>query len=120
VQRGGFWAAGLVGVAAGVGLAAEAVGVATGVPFGSYAYGDDLGPKVLDVPVLVPMAWTMFAYPALLVGRTARRSMPVVAWPIGALALASWDVFLDPQMVAEGTGAGRTRRPRCPACRVSR
>ena len=102
VQRGAFWAAGLVVVAAGVGLAAEAVGVATGVPFGRYAYGDDLGPKAFDVPVLVPMAWTMFAYPALLVGRRLAGRMAVVAWPIGALALASWDVFLDPQMVAEG------------------
>ena len=48
---------------------AEAVGVATGVPFGRYAYSGTLGPQVLGVPLLVPLAWTMMAYPALLLGR---------------------------------------------------
>ena len=49
------------------------------------------------VPLIVPLAWTMMAYPALLVGR--RIGAPVLA---GAAALASWDLFLDPQMVAAG------------------
>ena len=44
-------------VAAGVGLAAEAVGVRTGFPFGDYSYADTLGPTVLGVPVVVPLAW---------------------------------------------------------------
>ena len=81
--------------AVATGLLAEAVGVATGLPFGDYAYGDSLGWRVLDVPLVVPLAWAMFAYPCLLVGR--RLGHPVLA---GAWALASWDLFLDPQMVA--------------------
>jgi putative membrane protein len=96
--RGGV---GLVGVAGGGGLVAEAVGVATGVPFGPYVYTGTLGPEVLGVPVIVPLAWAMMAWPALVVGRAlAQRGAAVVA--IGTFALAAWDVFLDPQMVAAG------------------
>jgi uncharacterized membrane protein len=89
----------LVLVAGGGGFVAEAAGVATGYPFGSYVYDDALGPTFLGVPLVIPLAWTMMAYPALLVGRRlSRRYVPIV----GGWALASWDVFLDPQMVAAG------------------
>jgi putative membrane protein len=101
VERGVRWALLLLAVTAGGGLVVEAVGVSTGIPFGAYAYADTLGWKVAGVPLVIPLAWTMMAYPALVVGRqiTARRWLgPVVA---GA-ALASWDLFLDPQMVAAG------------------
>lgn len=88
-------------VAGGTGLAAEALGVATGVPFGRYAYAGTLGPQALGVPVVVPLAWVMMAWPALVAARRVvgggLRAVPVAAW-----LLASWDLFLDPQMVAEG------------------
>ncbi|MEJ2871951.1 carotenoid biosynthesis protein [Actinomycetospora sp. OC33-EN08] len=91
----------LVVVAGGGGLVAEAVGLATGVPFGSYAYTGTLGAEVLGVPLVVPLAWAMMAWPALVVGRAlAVRVVPPVV--VGALALAAWDLFLDPQMVAAG------------------
>ena len=95
LSRGPRWAAFYLLASAGIGLAAEAVGVATGLPFGDYRYGDTLGWRVFDVPVVVPLAWAMFAYPCLLLGR--RLGHPLLA---GAWALASWDLFLDPQMVA--------------------
>jgi putative membrane protein len=92
--------------AAGGGLAVEAVGMRTGVPFGSYAYSGDLGPALLGVPLVVPLAWTMMAWPALVVGRAlaARVSGPraAVVPALGGWALAAWDVFLDPQMVDAG------------------
>jgi uncharacterized membrane protein len=91
----------LVITAGGAGLVAEAVGVATGWPFGRYAYTGTLGAEVLGVPVVVPLAWVMMAWPALVVARTlAVRAPAVVA--VGAAALTAWDVFLDPQMVAAG------------------
>jgi uncharacterized membrane protein len=91
----------VVAVAGGAGLIAEAVGVATGWPFGRYSYTGTLGAEVLGVPVVVPLAWVMMAWPALVVARTlAVRGPAVVA--VGALALTAWDVFLDPQMVAAG------------------
>jgi putative membrane protein len=94
-------AAVLTGVAGGGGLVAEAVGVATGLPFGHYAYTGTLGPELLGVPVVVPLAWVMMAWPALVVARTLAARGPAVA-AVGAVALTAWDVFLDPQMVAAG------------------
>jgi putative membrane protein len=99
--RGAAYAVLLVLVTAGGGLLVEAIGTRTGRPFGRYTYSGTLGPAVLGVPAVIPLAWTMMGYPALLAarriaaGRTARLLL-------GAVALASWDLFLDPQMVTAG------------------
>jgi uncharacterized membrane protein len=90
----------LLAVAGGGGLLVEAVGVHTGLPFGTYAYTGGLGTAVLGVPAVVPLAWTMMAWPALVVGRTLASRCPVAL--VGGVALAAWDVFLDPQMVDAG------------------
>lgn len=104
VHRGPGWALGLLVITAGGGLAAEAVGVHTGMPFGDYRYTGSLGPEVLDVPVVVPLAWTMMAYPVLLAARrlTVGRTLPLAVVLVGAYGLTAWDVFLDPQMVGDG------------------
>ena len=101
VHRGARWAGLYVLVTAGGGLVAEAVGTATGFPFGAYEYADSLGPGLLGVPLVIPLAWAMFAYPCLLVGQRLART-PLGAAAVGGLALASWDLFLDPQMVEAG------------------
>ena len=100
-SRGVRYAGVLVAVTGVGGLFVEALGVATGAPFGAYAYADTLGVALLGVPLVVPLAWTMMGYPAVVVGRRISRHR----WGgaiAGAAALASWDLFLDPQMVAAG------------------
>jgi len=99
--RGWRTAVAVLVVAGGGGLLAETVGVHTGVPFGDYAYTGTLGPQLLGVPVIVPLAWAMLAYPALLVARALVRTRWLVV-PVAAWALATYDVFLDPQMVDAG------------------
>lgn len=99
VHRGPAWTTGLLAVTAGGGLVAEAVGVRTGVPFGEYSYAGTLGPELAGVPVIVPLAWTMIAYPVLLAARRlSRRLTPL----LGGFGMTAWDVFLDPQMVSDG------------------
>jgi uncharacterized membrane protein len=98
-HHGFRWALVLVVVTGGGGLAAEAVGLRTGVPFGDYAYSSSLGPQLFDVPVVVPLAWTMMAYPMFLAARRLTRRWTAV---VGGVGLAGWDVFLDPQMVSDG------------------
>ncbi len=99
--RGPRAAAGLVLVTGAGGLAIEALGVATCVPFGCYAYSSALGPKVLGVAWVIPLAWTWMAWPAwLAAGALVRR--PVARVAVAGWALAAWDLFLDPQMVTEG------------------
>jgi len=105
LTRGPAAAVGLVVVAGGGGLVAEAIGLATGLPFGEYRYTGSLGPEVLGVPVVVPAAWTMMAYPSLIVGRRLAAALGRgrgATTVLGAWALATWDVFLDPQMVEAG------------------
>jgi uncharacterized membrane protein len=102
-SNGARWALRFLLLTAGFGFAVEALGTATGVPFGRYEYAGSLGPRLLDVPVIVPLAWAMMAYPALVVGnRIARRNSLLPRIAASTVALASWDVFLDPQMVGAG------------------
>lgn len=98
----------LLAAAGSIGLLAETVGVHTGYPFGEYTYSGRLGPRLAGVPVLVPIAWTMTAYPALLLGRrlaaennnrTPTRTRTAL---LGGFTLAAWDLYLDPQMIAQG------------------
>ena len=99
--RGARWTAVLVLVTAGGGLLAEAAGVATGAPFGRYTYAGSLGAKAFGVPLVIPLAWTMMAYPAYVVAGRLTAGRLGRGLVTGA-ALASWDLFLDPQMVDAG------------------
>jgi putative membrane protein len=99
--RGWRGALALLGITAGGGFLVEALGVATGFPFGSYAYTDALGPRVAGVPLVIALAWTWMAWAAwVAAGHLAVR--PGVRIAVGAVALSTWDLFLDPQMVAAG------------------
>jgi uncharacterized membrane protein len=96
------WRAGiaLIAITTGGGLAVEAVGVATGFPFGDYEYGALLGPTVLGVPFIIPLAWTWMAWPAWIAAGHIVRA-PSARIGLAGVGLAAWDLFLDPQMVAE-------------------
>ncbi|MEW2377721.1 carotenoid biosynthesis protein [Micromonospora sp. NPDC047812] len=122
LSRGPRTAAALVAVATVGGFAIEALGVATGFPFGSYDYSGELGPKLAGVPLIIPLAWTWMAWPAWLAatrltsgdsgGRGGRFPVPRIA--LAAVGLAAWDLFLDPQMVAEGYWSWRDATPALP------
>jgi putative membrane protein len=99
--RGARTALALAAATTGFGFAVELVGVHSGYPFGRYAYAGSLGPRLLGVPLVIAFAWTMLAWPAALAARRLVSSFAARV-ALGAWALASWDVFLDPQMVAAG------------------
>jgi putative membrane protein len=103
----------LVLVTTGGGFAVEALGVATGFPFGAYAYSGDLGPRLAGVSLVVPLAWTWMAWPAWLAAVRVTRSRPARV-VLAAVGLAAWDLFLDPQMVAEGYWTWAHPRPALP------
>jgi len=110
----GGWPAGrvlsAVVVVFGGAWAIEALGSATGYPFGAYEYTDALQPQLAGVPLLIPLAWLMMLIPAwgvaeaILAGRKVRLGRwyaPLYAMVAGA-AFTTWDLYLDPQMVARG------------------
>ncbi|MCF6734032.1 carotenoid biosynthesis protein [Blastococcus sp. KM273129] len=105
--RGARTGMGVLVLVALVSIAFESVGVATGFPYGTYSYSDVLGPTLLGVPFLVPLAWLMMAWPSWLLGevlarpvRADRRRPARIAW--AAAVFAAWDVVLDPQLVQAG------------------
>ncbi|MGK5672300.1 carotenoid biosynthesis protein [Micromonospora sp. URMC 106] len=140
LSRGPRTAAALVAVATVGGFAIEALGVATGFPFGSYDYSGELGPKLAGVPLIIPLAWTWMAWPAWLAATRLTGGGPLGAggtpdsgpgvgsdaggrrgtrFPgrrvaLAAVGLAAWDLFLDPQMVAEGYWVWRDATPALP------
>jgi putative membrane protein len=97
-------ALGALGTVAVSTTALERVGTTTGVPFGRYQYTGALRPSAAGVPVVVPFAWFAMAVPAREAAHAAlgARSTRLRRIGLGAAYLTAWDLFLDPQMVAEG------------------
>ncbi len=77
------------------GLFVEFLGVRLGFPFGTYTYAKHVWMQPLGVPIVVPLAWAMLGWPAFVAGRFVGQPL------LGAPILAAWDLFLDPQMVAD-------------------
>jgi putative membrane protein len=101
LSRGPRVGAGLLVLVSVTAVGFEALGLATGFPYGRYQYGSALGPTLLGVPFLVPLAWLMMAWPSwVLAERLARRAATRVV--VAAAVFAGWDVVLDPQLVQAG------------------
>ncbi|MBM7458957.1 carotenoid biosynthesis protein [Rhodococcus coprophilus] len=110
ITRGPLWTVVLFASTAGLGLLSEVIGTATGFPFGSYFYATGrLGPEIVGVPAVVPLAWTAGFYPiwcaATFVLRRAgisgeRRAFGRVL--MVAVGMVGWDLYLDSQMVTDG------------------
>lgn len=96
-------AAGIIVV---IGLLVEVIGSSTGVPFGEYDYTGALTPQIIGVPVIVAFAWAGIT---LIVHGAFQHLRLGSGWPalvarvaLMSFAITAWDLFLDPQMVAEG------------------
>jgi uncharacterized membrane protein len=101
LSRGARVGAGLLVLVAVTAVGFEAVGLATGVPYGRYVYSSALGPTLLGVPFLVPLAWLMMAWPSWVLAEQLTRR-PATRVVVAAAVFAGWDVVLDPQLVRAG------------------
>jgi uncharacterized membrane protein len=100
-NRGAAWTISFFAITLFYGWLIEALGTATSFPFGTYTYGDSLGPSLGAVPLVIPLAWSMMAYPVLIAVQRLVAT-PIATAFIGGWLLAAWDLFLDPMMVGEG------------------
>ena len=64
----------MLGITLLFGYFIEQLGVSTTWPFGEYSYSSTLGPKIFDVPLVVPFAWVMIAHPCLVAARRIGKS----------------------------------------------
>lgn len=81
-----------------VGFFVEVVGIQTGKLFGIYSYGATLGPKWLNVPLLIGLNWLMLTYMAGILAR----HLPVggfVRALVATLLLVGMDICLEPVAV---------------------
>ena len=84
-----------IGVIFLLGMSVEILGVATGYPFGNYHYGDSLGSKIFDVPVIIGVNWFTIAYISYhlaksFIGNTSLRIL------ISTLFMLVLDMLLEP------------------------
>ena len=97
----------------------EWLGVSFGVPFGHYYYTEKLGPKILDIPWVIPIQWFNMMYvcyfmACIVCSPVSMRQSPCKAHVdlLGVVARAfltglfmvGWDLINDPFM-ANGVGA---------------
>lgn len=88
----------------------EQIAIWTG-DVGDYYYTDVLGPKLGDVPIIIPISWFMMIYPSYVIANLIVDGSPVAAparlvrllWLalITAGVETAWDLSLDPYMTGQ-------------------
>lgn len=77
------------------GYLVELAGVRTGVIFGEYSYGNNLGVKLLGIPLMIGLNWTMLVYTTGTI--TARLPIPSVLQSMLAAGLMVLiDILIEP------------------------
>ncbi|MFK3736996.1 carotenoid biosynthesis protein [Massilia sp. TN1-12] len=99
----------LVLIAMSAGWLAEQLGATLGWFFGDYHYTDVLGPRLLAVPVVIPMMWFALSYCGYVIANLivwqapdapeGSRGMAVLMAVVGAMVVTCYDLGVDPYMV---------------------
>ena len=79
-------------IAAIMGFCLEVVGVKTELIFGSYSYGNSLGFKVLNVPLLIGLNWSILLY---CTAQLCKLKNPIINGLFGALLMVVLDFFIE-------------------------
>lgn len=82
-----------------LGMLSEWMGVHWGWIYGNYAYGDALGVKWHEVPVMIGVNWALLVYATYAVARVQSWSR-WIRWTIGAACMVFLDVFMEMQAPA--------------------
>ncbi len=77
-----------------VGMGVEILGVSTGKIFGTYAYGDHLGPKLLDVPYMIGIYWAVLVVITSFIARSIVNHWMIIS-VIGAGLMVFLDLFIE-------------------------
>ena len=95
--------------------------MATGFPFGAYAYAGALGPTLLGVPLVIPLAWAMDGVAGVAGRRCGSAAAPLARVAVAAAGPGRLGPVPRPADGRRGPLAlAPTPPPRCPACRPSR
>jgi len=78
-----------------IGYLAEVIGTQTGFPFGNYQYLQNLGPKLIEVPILIGVNWFLMAYASRLWANSLLKSHLAQAI-LASLLMVMVDFFIEP------------------------
>lgn len=79
----------------------EVIGVKTGYIFGSYSYGDVLGLKLFDVPLIIGFNWVVIILGAIGIASRIHQSAFQIALLTGTFAIL-FDLMLEPVAINLG------------------
>jgi len=79
-----------------LGYLVEVAGVHTGKIFGEYTYGNTLGFKLLEVPLMIGINWAILVYAVGITMEASRLKSPVFKAFAGALVLVLLDFLIEP------------------------
>jgi bisanhydrobacterioruberin hydratase len=82
-------------------LSLEVIGVKTGYIFGSYYYGDVLGLKLFDVPMIIGFNWVVIILGAIGIASRIHKSAFQIALLTGTFAVL-FDLMLEPVAIKLG------------------
>ncbi len=98
-----------VALALGLGWFAEQMGSTRGWFFGRYTYTDVLGPRLGEVPLVIPLMWFAVAFVGYVMACLMLWKKPVLAQPsfrrglltawLAAMVITAFDLGADPYMV---------------------
>jgi bisanhydrobacterioruberin hydratase len=77
-----------------IGYLIEVTGVKTGIIFGSYHYGNSLGFKILDVPLIIAVNWFILTYCAGVICNKIKSNIFIKSLS-GSLMLVTMDVLIE-------------------------
>ncbi len=85
----------------------QAIVIRSGLPYGNMHYSSSLQPQVLEVPILVSLAWLMMLPPAWAVAKLITHKvsgclMRIAFIAVSTLAFTAWGFYFDPLMVRLG------------------
>lgn len=84
-----------------LGFSAEMVGTNFGWIFGNYSYGDVLGIKIWNTPLMIGVNWFLVSYGiGMLISKLKLHYM--VRWVICIFALVMFDYFMEPVALKHG------------------
>ena len=78
-----------------VGFAVEWIGIHTGLLFGSYSYGENLGVKFLDVPLVIGFNWGLVTISAAALANRISKNKKWIPF-IAAFLMVTLDFFMEP------------------------
>jgi len=82
------------------GYTIEVIGVNTGYPFGDYTYGENLGLKIFNTPLMIGLNWAMLIYCSSSIAILHYK--PFIQAAVAATFMLLYDLNLEPSAIELG------------------